>query len=133
MTLSLHSHSLSLLNPLLHYSWVFEIISHISFVENFKFTGYAKRSFFMCHWEITINFKLSVDVVSTDRHLSIKKMVWVDSRFNQIEHQSDPWYTAKGLPKEIMEAASKKSNLVLKMLLIMATFYLVETMNLRFC
>ena len=28
---------------------------------------------------ITINFKLSVDVVSTDRHLSIKKMVWVDT------------------------------------------------------
>ena len=82
---------------------------------------------------ITINFKLSVDVVSTDRHLSIKKMVWVDSRFNQTEHQSDPWYIVKGLLKEIMKAASKKGKLVLKILLIMATFYLVETMNLRFC
>ena len=57
---------------------------------------------------ITTNFELSVDVVSADRHLSIKKLLRTDSRFNHIKHQFDPWHIAKGLLKKIMKAALQK-------------------------
>ena len=57
---------------------------------------------------ITTNLKLSVDVVSTDRHLPIKKLMRTDSRFNHIDHQFDPWHIAKGLLKKNMNVASKK-------------------------
>ena len=58
---------------------------------------------------ITTNLELSVDVVSTDRHLSIKKIMRTDSRFNHIEHQFDPWHIAKGLLKKIMKTGSNKA------------------------
>ena len=57
---------------------------------------------------ITTNLELSVDVVFTDHHLSIKKLMRTDSRFNHIKHQFDPWHIAKRVAKKIIKAASKK-------------------------
>ena len=67
-----------------------------------------KEAFSRAPDNITKNFELSVDVVSTDRHLSIKKLMRTGSRFTHIEHQFDPWHIAKGFLKKIMKAASKK-------------------------
>ena len=79
---------------------------HISFTEILKFRGYGVASRVLDN--ITTNFELSVNVVSTDRHLSIKKLMLIDSRFNNIKHQFDLWHIAKGLLKKFMKAASKK-------------------------
>ena len=57
---------------------------------------------------ITTNLELSVDVVSTDRHLPIKKLMRTDSRFNHIDHQFDPWHIAKGLLKKKYERSFKE-------------------------
>ena len=67
-----------------------------------------KEAFSRALDNITTNFQLSVDMVSTNRHMSIKKLMRTDSRFNHIEHQLNPWHIAKRLLKKIMKAASKK-------------------------
>ena len=67
-----------------------------------------KEAFSRALDNITTNFELSVDVVSTDRHLSIKKLMQIDNRFHHIEHQFNPWHIAKELLKKNMKEASKK-------------------------
>ncbi|XP_047136733.2 uncharacterized protein LOC124813552 [Hydra vulgaris] len=53
---------------------------------------------------------LNISVISTDRHPQIRKVFKVDPRFNDINHQFDPWHVAKSIRKKMMKA-SKNTNL----------------------
>ena len=52
---------------------------------------------------------IKIDIVSTDRHTQIKKLMRVDPNFNDIKHQFDPWHVAKSICKKINKAAKLKS------------------------
>ena len=43
---------------------------------------------------------IPIKMLSTDRHISIKKLMKTDERFKHIEHQFDPWHVAKGILKK---------------------------------
>ena len=50
-----------------------------------------------------------VDIISTDKHVQIKKLMRVDPEFNSIMHQFDPWHIAKNICKKINKASMKKA------------------------
>lgn len=58
-----------------------------------------------------LHAKIPVRVISTDRHVSIKKMM-TEVPYNAILHQFDAWHVAKGVLKKMMAAAnaSKKKD-----------------------
>jgi len=55
-----------------------------------------------------INEQVSLDVVSTDRHVQIKKTMREAPRFQHLTHQFDPWHFAKNIKKKILKVAKKK-------------------------
>nr|XP_055071078.1 uncharacterized protein si:dkeyp-30e7.2 isoform X1 [Misgurnus anguillicaudatus] len=50
---------------------------------------------------------IHVKVVTTDRHPSIRKIMRED--FPNIEHQFDPWHTAKAIKKKLVLASNRKN------------------------
>ena len=52
---------------------------------------------------------VKIDIVSTDRHIQIRKLMKVDPEFNDIKHQFDPWHIAKGICKKLHKASKKKA------------------------
>lgn len=52
---------------------------------------------------------VKIDIVSTDRHTQIRKLMRTNPQFNAIKHQFDPWHIAKGVCKKLNKAAKKKS------------------------
>lgn len=67
-----------------------------------------KEGFIRCLEDIQTINNLHVRVVSTDRHVSIKKLMRTDPRFEDILHQFDPWHVGKGLLKKLLKAGKKK-------------------------
>ena len=67
-----------------------------------------KEGFIRCITDIKDDFNLPIDVISTDRHSSIKKLMRTDDRFKTINHQFDPWHVGKGLVKKLLKASKKK-------------------------
>jgi len=51
---------------------------------------------------------VKVDVVSTDRHVQIRKLMRTDPEFNSIKHEFDPWHLSKSLVKKLTKAAKRK-------------------------
>ena len=51
---------------------------------------------------------VKVDIVSTDRHVQIRKLLRVDPEVNHIKHEFDPWHISKSLVKKLNKAAKKK-------------------------
>ncbi|XP_057311946.1 uncharacterized protein LOC130649632 [Hydractinia symbiolongicarpus] len=56
------------------------------------------------------NNDVHVDVVATDKHTQIRKLMRVNPEFNTIKHQFDPWHVAKNINKKINKIAKKKSH-----------------------
>ena len=52
---------------------------------------------------------VKIDMISTDRHIQIRKLMRTDPEFNNIKHQFDPWHVIKGVSKKMNLAAKKKS------------------------
>lgn len=52
---------------------------------------------------------VKIDIISTDKHVQIRKLMRVDPEFNNISHQFDPWHIAKAICKKISKASKKKS------------------------
>ena len=52
---------------------------------------------------------VKIDIISTDKHTQIRKLMRVDPDFNIMKHQFDPWHIAKGICKKLNLAAKKKS------------------------
>ena len=52
---------------------------------------------------------VKIDIVSTDRHTQIRKLMRVEPQFNTIVHQNDPWHMVKGVSKKINKVGKKKS------------------------
>ena len=67
-----------------------------------------KEAFTRCMLDILNVMDLPIRVVSTDRHVSIKKLMKTDERFRHILHQFDPWHVGKSILKKIMKASQKK-------------------------
>ena len=86
-----------LLNPLLRYNQEFEMTIHIPFAGSLKFTSYGKRALD----NITTNFERSIDVLSTDRHLSKKKLMRTGIEYYQ-----------RIVEKKLWKQLQKKVNLV---------------------
>ena len=42
---------------------------------------------------------VKIDIISTDKHTQIRKLMRVDPQFNSIKHQIDPWHVAKSSVK----------------------------------
>lgn len=59
--------------------------------------------------ETVLNENIKIDTISTDGHVQIRKMMRVDSRFNGIQHQFDPWHVAKEISKKLNKVSKKKS------------------------
>ena len=51
---------------------------------------------------------VKIDMISTDRHIQIRKLMRTDPEFNNIKHQFDPWHVIKGVSKKKNLAAKKK-------------------------
>ena len=68
-----------------------------------------KETFIRCINNILHSQNLPIKKLSTDRHVSIKKLMKADERFKHIEHQFDPWHVAKGILKKIMSSTAKKA------------------------
>ena len=52
---------------------------------------------------------VKIDIISTDKHTQVRKLMRVDPQFNKIKHQIDPWHVAKNICKKINQASKKKS------------------------
>ena len=70
----------------------------------------GKEAFIRCINNIHHLQNLPIKMLSTDRQVSIKKLMKTDERFKHIEHQFDPWHVAKGILKKIMQSAATKGS-----------------------
>lgn len=59
--------------------------------------------------------QINVRVVSTVRHIQIKKLMATDPRFSNIIHQFDPWHVAKNISKQLIKASKTKGITFLKL------------------
>ena len=73
-----------------------------------SFQAMEKEAFIRCINNIHHLQNLPIKMLSTDRHVSIKKLMKTDERFKHIEHQFDPWHLAKGILEKIMQSAATK-------------------------
>ena len=48
-----------------------------------------------------------MQIISTDRHTGIKKLMRTEERFQDILHQFDPWHVVKSLLKKFMKVSQK--------------------------
>ena len=67
-----------------------------------------KEAFIRCINNIHHLQNLPIKMLSTDRQVSIKKLMKTDERFKHIEHQFDPWHVAKGILKKIIQSMTTK-------------------------
>ena len=67
-----------------------------------------KEGFIRTVQRINNNFGCDIRLVSTDRHVQIKKLMATDERFTHIIHQFDPWHLAKNISKKLTKLAQKK-------------------------
>ena len=67
-----------------------------------------REAFIRCINNIHHSQNLPIKMLSTDRHVSIKKLMKTDERFKHIERQFDPWHVAKGIFKKIMQSEATK-------------------------
>ncbi|XP_057302544.1 uncharacterized protein LOC130636732 [Hydractinia symbiolongicarpus] len=81
-------------------------IVHVREVKNSQ--NMEKEGFIRCLENIQEKHKLQIEVVATDRHGQIRKLMRTDPRFNHIFHQFDPWHIAKGFVKKLTKASKKK-------------------------
>ena len=79
-----------------------------SFQEVTSSVAMEKEAFTRCMLDILNVMDLPIRVVSTDRHVSIKKLMKTDERFRHMLHQLDPWHVGKSILKKIMKASQKK-------------------------
>ena len=47
-------------------------------------------------------------MLSTDRHISIKKLMKTDERFKHIKHQFEQWHVAKRILNKILQSVATK-------------------------
>ena len=67
-----------------------------------------KEAFTRCINNIHHSQNLPIKILSTDRYVSVKKLIKTDEKFKHIEHRFDQWHVAKGILKMIMQSAAKK-------------------------
>ena len=67
-----------------------------------------EESFVCCILDILNVMDLPVQVLMTDRHTGIKKLMRKDKRFQDNLHQFDEWHVGKSLFKKLMKASQKK-------------------------
>ena len=54
------------------------------------------------------NHGTDVNLISTDRHVQIKKLMKTNEKYKNINHQFDPWHIAKGILKKLTKQSKKK-------------------------
>ena len=79
-----------------------------SFQEVTSSVAMEKEAFTRCMLDILNVRDPPIRVVSTDRHVSIKKLMKTDERFRHILLQFDPWHVVKSILNKIMKATQKK-------------------------
>ena len=79
-----------------------------SFQEVTSSVAMEREAFIRWMLDILNVVDLPIPVVSTDRHVSIKKLMKTGERFWHILHQFDPWHVGKSILKKIMKASQKK-------------------------
>ena len=62
------------------------------FIPSHTVLGMAKEGFIRCVENIENKLKLSIAVLSTDRHVQIKHVMKSDPRLKLILHKFDPWH-----------------------------------------
>ena len=67
-----------------------------------------KEAFTRCMLDILNVMDLHIRVVSTDRHVSIKKLMKTDERCRHILHGFDLWHVGKSMLKKIMKSSQKE-------------------------
>ena len=65
-----------------------------------------REGFFWCITFVQEVMELTIGIISTDRHVSIKKLM--KTHQPNILHQFDAWHVAKTIIKEIGRKATKK-------------------------
>ena len=76
----------------------------------FKNLGMEKEGFIRTVYNIRENFAVDVRLISTDRHVQIRKMMASNPEYSNIIHQFDPWHIAKNISKKLTKASKKKGN-----------------------
>ena len=59
-----------------------------------------KEAFIRSINNIHYSQNLPIKILSTERHVSRKKLMKTDEKFKHIEHQFDPWHVAKRILKK---------------------------------
>ena len=79
-----------------------------SFQEVTSSVAMEKEGFTRCMLDILNVLDLPIRVVSTDKYVSIKKLMKTDERFRHIFHQFDIWHVEESILKTIMKASQKQ-------------------------
>ena len=56
---------------------------------------------------------VKIDIISTDKHTQIRRLMRMDPDYNSINHQFDPWHIAKAICKKLNKAAKIKARQIL--------------------
>jgi hypothetical protein len=83
-------------------------IVHVKEVKNSQ--GMEKEGFIQTINRLENHFGITIRVVSTDRHIQIRKMMQTSPRYKHIIHQFDPWHMAKNVNKNLMKLGKKTGN-----------------------
>ena len=67
-----------------------------------------KEGFIRTVDRLEYDFGASIRMISTDRHVQIKKIMNKDERYKHIIHEHDPWHIAKGISKKLVQASKKR-------------------------
>lgn len=54
------------------------------------------------------NHEVKINLISTDRHSMIRKLMATCPKYTNINHQFDPWHIAKGILKKLVQCSKKK-------------------------
>lgn len=75
---------------------------------NYLFSGMEKAGFIKTVDNLLDNNDMNIDLISTDRHVMIRKLMATNTKYKHIKHQFDPWHIAKGILKKLVKFSKKK-------------------------
>ena len=76
-----------------------------------------------CMLDILNVMDLPTCIVSTDRHVSIKKLMKTNERFQHMLYQFDPWYVGESILKKLWKLLRRK--VIIFFILLANLLYLV--------